>query len=333
MEIAESTKSSYRSNARLLLEQFARSNDQPFEPMAFCNWLAATKFPLAAATWRVYRASALFYIEEHFPLAHSQCSEYLAMFSSHNKPKGIIRTKQKGYSETDFSALLTFIKGRIVNPRTRGSGKIWWENLYFTLIAGDLVGLRPCEWGIAPRIDIYEGQCNLVIDNAKTTRGRAHGPTRTINITKLSEAEVSAIQKKIELTADAIALGLCKNMNDYQKRTREYLLLANNAVFPNADKTIAAYSTRHQVVSEYKSTEGNTKEGLAAILGHRSTETAGKHYGRKRSGKGKLKPSKLQADPGDQKRVAACNAHRDAGPRGPRQKPPTPPPRPSGPSM
>lgn len=332
METTESTKTNYRRIARLLLEQFARSNDQLFEPMAFCKWLAKAKFPLAAATWRVYRASALFYIKEHFLSSHNQCSEYLAEFSSHNKATGIIRAKQKGYSETDFSALLTFIKGRIDNPRTRGSGKIWWENLYFTLIAGDLVGPRPCEWELA-RIDIEAGQYNLVIVNAKTSHGRSHGPTRTIILSGLSDEECFDIQKKIELTADAIARGLCADMDEYQKILRRYLLLANNRVFPGAEKTIAIYSTRHQVVSEYKSTPGNNAHGLAAILGHRSTQTAGRHYGRKRSGKGKLKPSKLQADPGDQKRVEAFNVGRDVGQRGPRQKPPSPPSRPSGPSM
>jgi hypothetical protein len=332
MEIAESTKSSYRSNARLLLEQFAHSNDQLFEPMAFCKWLAKAKFPLAAATWRVYRASALFYIQEHFLSSHNQCSEYLAKFSSHNKPAGIIRAKQKGYSETDFSALLTFIKGRIDNPRTRGNGKIWWTNVYYILVAGDLVGARPSEWAGAV-INRGDNHCNLIFVNAKNSHGRSHGETRTINISQLSKVEVSAIQKTIELTTDAITSGLCKNKHEYQKRIREYLLDANNIVFPGAEKTIAAYSTRHQVVSEYKSTPGNNAHGLAAILGHRSTQTAGRHYGRKKSGKGKLKHSKLQADRGDQKRVEAFNVGREIGPRGPRQKPPSPPSRPSGPSM
>lgn len=332
MKKEESTKTNYSRIARLLLQQFSRSNEKPFEPMAFCKWLAEEKFPLAAASWRVYRASVLCYIEEHFLSAHSQCSEYLLKFSSHNKPKCTIRGKRKGYSEAEFSELLEYIRRGMHNPRTRGNGKAWWTNLYYTLKAGDLSGLRPSEW-LNARIEIIDGKQNLVLSNAKTTHDRSHGETRTINISELSLEDISIIQSKIEATKDAIASGLCKDIDDYQSNTRRYLLLANNAVFPNADKTIAAYSTRHQVVTEYKSTPGNTAEGLAAILGHRSTETAGKHYGRKRSGKGKLKPSKLQADPGDQKRVAAYNAHRDAGPRGPRQKPPTPPPRPSGPSM
>lgn len=332
MKNTESTKESYRKNSVMLLAQYSCSSEKTFEPLEFCNWLAATKFPLAAATWRMYRASVLFYIEEHFLSAHSQCSEYLSKFSSHNKPKCTIRGKRKGYSEAEFSELLEYIRRGMHNPRTRGNGKAWWTNLYYTLRAGDLSGLRPSEW-LNARIEIIDGKHNLVVSNAKTTHDRAHGETRTINISELSLEDISIIQSKIEATKDAIASGLCKDIDDYQSNTRRYLLLANNAVFPNADKTIAAYSTRHQVVTEYKSTPGNTAEGLAAILGHRSTETAGKHYGRKRSGKGKLKPSKLQADPGDQKRVAAYNAHRDAGPRGPRQKPPTPPPRPSGPSM
>ena len=333
MKKEESTKTNYSRIARLLLQQFARVDNNPFDPMSFCRWLVETKFSLASASWRQYRASVLFHIEEHFPAAHSQCSEYLKTFSSHNKPSGINRGKKKGYEYEEFTALLSFIQTRMHNPRSRGKGKIWWTNLYYTLQAGDLVGLRPSEW-LNAQIEIIDGKHNLVVSNAKTTRNRSHGETRTINISELSLEDISIIQSKIEATKDAIASGLCKDIDDYQSNTRRYLLLANNAVFPNAEKTIAAYSTRHQVVSEYKSTEGNTKEGLAAILGHRSTETAQRHYGRKKkSSKGKLKASRLQADPGDQKRVAAYNAHRDAGSRAPRQKPPTPPPRPSGPSM
>jgi hypothetical protein len=325
MKLADSTIKNYWRNVRLLLGQYPQSDVNPFEPMAFCKWLAETKFPLAAATWRQYRASALFHIKERFPAAHAECSEYLAAFSSHNKPSGVIRAKQKGYSDEQISALLKYIQGSMHNPRSRGNGKIWWSNLYYTLVAGGLVGLRPCEWQHA-RVKISEGQCSLIIKNAKTTHGRSHGPTRTIDISGLSEMEVEDIQRKIELTRAAIDSGLCEDMDEYQVRLREYLLKANNKVLPGADKTIAVYSTRHQVVTEYKSTEGATEEGMAAILGHLLIITSKKHYGRKnkkKSSTGKLKASMLKADPGDVQRVIELNIGRECGPP---KKIPSPPP-------
>lgn len=324
MEVTDSTKKNYRRNVRLLLGQYPQSDVNPFDPMAFCRWLAETKFPLAAATWRQYRAAVLFHIEENFPQAHAECSEYLKKFSSNNKAQGIIRGKKKGYEDEEIKALLAYIQNRMHNPRSRGDGKIWWANLYYTLVAGGLVGLRPCEWQHA-RVKISEGQCSLIIENAKTTHGRSHGPTRTINISQLSEMEVADIQKKIELTTDAIDSGLCEDMDEYQERLREYLLKANNTVFPGAAKTIAAYSTRHQVVTEYKSTQGSTDEGMAAILGHGSIKTQNRHYGRKnkkRSSAGKLKASKLKADPGDVQRVVELNIGRECGP--PNKSPPPP---------
>lgn len=311
MSLAESTILGYKRVFGILNNEYLRAH-QEFDAMRFCHWLADEKFGLASATWRQYRAATLYHIRENYQSEHSECAAFLMSLSQSNRATGIIRSKKKGYSDHEMERLLSYCYSKMQPDRksSQANGIFWWANVYYSLLAGGLVGLRPCEWFKSEVITTSQS-CLLVVENAKTTHGRSHGKTRTIDISELTSEEIDIIKTKITLTRSAVNNGYCSGIDEYQVICRKYLLNANNRVFPGAKKTIAFYSTRHQVVAEYKSREGATAEELAAILGHSSIVTARNHYARKlKSGSTKPKSSKIHADKSDVARVTALNADR-----------------------
>jgi hypothetical protein len=158
----------------------------------------------------------------------------------------------------------------------------------------------------------------LVVHNAKTTNGRGNGPTRTLILEGLSDAEMDALHEMVQLVdniqlGNILGLDVSKAAQAKSRRTgkpmyrritypevqeflRDYLRRITRELWPNRKSWPTMYSLRHQVAADAKAS-GNSKAEVGALLGHGSDATAGKHYGRKRSGnKGMLKVRPIAAE-------------------------------------
>lgn len=145
-------------------------------------------------------------------------------------------------------------------------------------------GLRLCEWKSA-RLMVLDGKRVMRVTNAKQSNGRANGRYRIIEcnhynqaILDLTAASIRIYQSLLSTTSNGTIMGGIG---------REYLE-ANKALFPTRKTKISFYSTRHQFSSNYKAwSKENGKLGenfderkLAALMGHGSSTTPYRHYGK-----------------------------------------------------
>lgn len=63
-----------------------------------------------------------------------------------------------------------------------------------------------------------------------------------------------------------------------------------------ATATYTLYTARHQFSANAKSSDGLTRTEIAALMGHASIYTAGEHYGKRRSGRGRLGVPRSEAE-------------------------------------
>lgn len=145
---------------------------------------------------------------------------------------------------------------------------------------GFVTGLRPHEWRRARLV----GNC-LVVQNAKATNGRAHSEDRTVMISDFRELQNIG--------------ALCRRLDgpDFEKKRRHVarvIAMHAKVLWPRAEKLPTLYSARHGFAAEAKAKF--SKEEVAALMGHASTETAGRHYARRRIARGFLKVRPTDAD-------------------------------------
>jgi hypothetical protein len=165
------------------------------------------------------------------------------------------------------------------------------------LLLGAEAGLRPHEWTRAEVIwarphelgDVEAGaaapednsqdqpQPYLRIKNGKRTNGRSHGEYRHLNLQRLNGAMVDMIGEFASLMCQAQADGL---YDSYYGGCRKLLLRINVRLkLAKSDKLVQLYSPRHKFSSQAKKVLET--EGVAALMGHKTTKTASEHYGRR----------------------------------------------------
>ncbi len=145
-------------------------------------------------------------------------------------------------------------------------------------------GLRPSEWfnsEILHKNYFHEEKQEcfnviLKIKNAKSTNGRSFGEFRYIGIEDdYDYKQIIFILDRIQslrnegIKQDVILASMRREMN-----------LAN--IKTNDKKHITLYTARHQFSANVKNVL--SKDQVADLMGHGSNETAGIHYGKKRSG-------------------------------------------------
>lgn len=130
---------------------------------------------------------------------------------------------------------------------------------------------RPIEWSKAM---IEEAQ--LVLTNAKTTNGRSHGDERIFVLTSMSAEEFAGLERFLaDLARLADAYGSFEKMQKaIARRLTRVCKLAG--VRPIAPTTL-----RHAGMAIAKTAE--SPEVVAYLAGHISLQTAGRHYGKKRT--------------------------------------------------
>jgi integrase len=197
--------------------------------------------------------------------------------------------KAKWVSETDWQKLLVAL---------RAANSIWSDAACDWILATLATGLRPCEWAQA-RLQ----QWALIVQNAKSTNGRSHSATRTVDLSGLdaaTKALVSSFLARMHALSDAEA----RKMYD---GVRELIRVAGRRVFTGRDQFPTLYSARHCFAARAKAT--HSKAGVAALMGHASINTAGRHYAHSRHARGG-RPLEIEPAPQDVKAVRRATSAR-----------------------
>lgn len=286
----EKTKEDYTNRAIQLINRAKKElsipEDKDIDVRQLVVWLVDRKPELARSTWRQYKSSVLFYLENHEDVqASSEAIEYLKDVTSIGAMKSSTRTsslKLKKITFEDWQKLDNFLK--IKNLK-------WHQQLRDWLRASILTGLRPVEWKNANFID-HEGKPALKIKNAKNTNGRSHGETRTLILDNISEEDIKTIKSHLTNIRTFSGMG---EYEYFYKGCHFALYKACRECWPKRKKHITLYSTRHQFSANAKSS-GFSKQEVAAMMGHAVDDTATIHYGRKTAGNEELSVKPIEGE-------------------------------------
>jgi len=302
----EHTREQYRIRAAQLIKRAGQAIDSNHPTLSeVARWLVENQYVMARSTWRQYRAAMRCYLEGYeaenaLQLIDREAAIALlrATDTSQCSPSGTNTSakKQKKIPEKDLETLADYF---LANPGIRhGTATFYW------LVSGLWTGLRPSEWQSARLIDDADGNCALIVSNAKNTNGRSHGDDRIIHLNNISELELTVI--RLHLTNIATAKNNDIRFTAVYKHCRDCLYAANKKLWPKRHKFISLYSARHQFAADAKKS-GLSQSAIAALMGHASEDTAGIHYGRRVSGRGGFR---VAANAADVARVQAINVRR-----------------------
>lgn len=288
---SESTKKEYKRRTKELYRRCRKElevhNHELLDLRRFVGWLITNKTTWARTTWRQYKASVVFYLEQEVENSNDPIAQEALELLLPEDVEGCIpvstRTsgiKLKKFPLKDFNVIHKYLK------ETPG---LWHEPLRRWLVAGLLTGLRPQEWANS----VYTtklGEEAIVVKNAKNTNGRGHGPTRTILLGGLTVEERETIKKHVEVATEWEA---------HQQYAKFYQSCAatlgriSRKLSPKKSQHVSFYSARHQFAADAKAS-GVSREEIAALMGHAVDETAAIHYGRKTAG---YSPCRVKPDP------------------------------------
>lgn len=282
------TEKNYAIRAELLrkraAKQFAIESTSSVPMTLVVDHLLSKKEGLSANTWRQYRSSLLFAIEQERSMTPEQAFQeeldeaerrLLSESSFGTKKKGSATSskKLKGIRNDDFELIVQYLRNRIGTHRYASALLTWLQ-------AGKLTGLRPCEWETV-KIVLDDGKNLLRVQNAKHSNGRGNGEYRHLDLSELNQDELQSIQEMI-LMVDGF-----KTESDFQSlytSVRSYLYTTARVALGKRAKYPTLYSLRHQFTANAKASELSRAEN-AALLGHASDATASLHYARKTQGR------------------------------------------------
>lgn len=274
----EKTKEIYMERTQQLIRRAKKELDinanEEIDVRQFVIWLHEKKSTISKNTWRQYKSSVVYYLENHQDYeASTEALEYLkekTSIGALTKTNKTSSLKLKKISFQDWEKLDNFLKTK---------NKKWYEQLRYWLRSSILTGLRPVEWKNAVMIN-HKGQPALRITNAKQTNGRSHGETRTLLLTNLKPEDITKIKTHLNNIRTFVGMD---EYDYFYKGCSVALYKACRECWPKRKKHITLYSTRHQFSANAKSSGFNTLE-VAAMMGHAVDITATIHYGRKLAG-------------------------------------------------
>lgn len=252
----------------------------------------------AKSTWRQFKAALMFRFQA---MGTPEAMEAIALLrDGHQGPcaKKTRRTsgrRAKTVTQADLDAVIR---------RVQSSGSQYSLLLATWLLLGSKVGLRPHEWGQSTLVyatpesvgdDEHQSAAPLPylrIHNSKVTNGRSHGELRHLNLSMLSSGLVQAVGEFARIMSEYTSRGDYKR---YYGACVKLLYRINRELHSKDDKRwVQLYSSRHQFSAEAKHLLD--AEGVAALLGHGTTKTAAKHYGRRITATGSLGPKPVAAE-------------------------------------
>lgn len=249
------------------------------DPQLFAAWAIEQRSSLRPASWRQYRAALIASqeVEESDPA--QRAISLLQAAGSGPCLRRPLRPRTSGQklrrlSPEDMSQILAWLGGH----------KSRWSALTIAwLQVGIMTGLRPVEW-LGARLIIVEGKPALLVENAKSTNGRAHGQHRTLHLHDIEPLDLKAIQVLLQVSRNLEQKGQWERARRGCAKT---LHRACRSLWPRRKRFPSLYSARHQFAANAKAS-GLTPAELAALMGHGVADTAAEHYGRRAHGRGGL---------------------------------------------
>lgn len=271
------TERKYRNRAiRLLRHHFTNVcvdgvtyTDWIQDPVMACIFIANLRTMWSRSTWRQYKASLRFFMEEN---CHVGAVTVLDRYDSRvciKKPNRGPARKLKRLPSNYYVKIRDYL--------LKANGKYdMLINLW--LLCGILTGLRPSEWEHAT----FDSDLNdkLTVCNAKNSNGRSTGEERILDLSDLSPVKLNGIIKFMDVLHGHVEL--TGNFARVYVRCRNRLSWVTSKIWPNS-KRPSLYSSRHQASADLKKS-GATSLEIAEIFGHASCRTAQTHYGRKKWG-------------------------------------------------
>lgn len=251
---------------------------------AVAEYLQANKAEWMPSTWRRYKAACVYSIG-HFAGIHGLAKEGRDATAKILATEGIAGGRSSGRTSSMRAKAFTRAEFLSVLDACNKSSSAYSKLLHNWLLLGAIFGLRPHEWGQC-EINTDGGVRKLVVQNGKQTNGRAHGKSRTINIP--ASTNTSAIETLQEFIAKMQGFHQTGQYDHIYECCRKllYRINCNTLRLRKSDgaggkmrATIQIYSGRHSFASTAKL--HNTKDAVAALLGHAVDSTAERHYGKR----------------------------------------------------
>ncbi len=271
--LEESTKSSYIRRAEQLIRAFERETSRALadDPYAMLKWFAAKTPTLRKTSFRLYKASLVYYFNLHGPGELAQRIDAIpgSMAALNIRKHKTSSDKLKHVPLDIFYAIIV----ELANSRSEYS-----DILACWITCNSVLGLRPEEWKSA-----VLSEDTLICRNAKFTHGRGRFGNRTLELRNVMPYVLDATRKFIHERDSLISRGA--SFKVIYTGCRQLLLRVQNKLFPRARRRLSLYSTRHQSIANAKF-GGLTREEIAVMYGHSSHETAISHYAQKKYGRG-----------------------------------------------
>lgn len=249
---------------------------------------------LTKASWRYYKAALVHYISSEKdpidPAVDAALVELLKTDTDACRSAGEGRGSSKKRKSIPREDLEKLVAGAEKSARHSRDDKNLAQHAVDWLVAATVTGLRPVEWREAT-IEHTEHpeepnpkrrhRMRFVVQNAKATNGRAHGPTRRFVVS--TDTHTRDIIFRVYDRTSAL------NETDfglYLKNCRQALRRLCRRLWPKAEsKNYTLYTGRHQFSANQKAS-GKSKKEVSYLMGHKVTKTAVMSYGKKRQGWG-----------------------------------------------
>lgn len=263
----------------------------PISDDVYADWLIEAKREgLAAASWRQYRAAAVFVLAEKAKRYPEKSTAIMASIARLNEakpspppkdvPKRTSAQKAKRLDQQDIDRILA----AALEKGATGQELIdYWH-------AACLTGLRPVEWTTAILAPSPDGSLAwvLTVACAKHDDQRGHSSRRTLRFDTFPPDLLTFLRRWIDRAS--VAANEEKGYDQLRNRVSRLLYDITRELFPGRKRQATLYTARHIAVGRWKAhyidreTDPDRRlEGaaiIAALLGHSSDLTATRHYAR-----------------------------------------------------
>ncbi|MEG3617705.1 hypothetical protein V5T82_04490 [Magnetovibrio sp. PR-2] len=286
----QKTQHAYWIRAAQLIHQCSKDlslpKDQNASPITVANWLVHKRPKISKNTWRHYKAALMYALPIQYEIEGEIAADLLAEESqtgAMKKGQTTSALKAKYLPPDDLQKILIWLskqKSSYARPLT------------LFLLASILTGLRPGEWQNAVLVKAkrrkHPYEIRLCVRNAKTNRNRGRGIFRFVILNDFAPLPLAFIEELHEWKFQKLREEKTK-WSSIQASLARLLSEANSALWPKRKHHYTLYSCRHQAAANFK--QMFVKDEVAAIMGHKSLETAGSHYGKARKGQTDLLPN------------------------------------------
>lgn len=294
--LADSTSRSYDRRFQSLFRRYGQSavsnHKGAWGLTGFADWVIEQQNDWTQSTWRQYRAAIDWALADppHALLKgmggdrHAELQVLAGTSPPAGKPE-IARTsslKVKRLTEDDHVKLSSLI----ANGRSRNA-----KNALLMFDATKIAGLRPVEWCRASCHVDDDGTFVLVVINAKDTHDRAPGKRRLLRWQALPDIERHTIISMIHLV-EARTGGDPLVFSKWYEVLRGEFNRAARKCWKRRQTLPSIYTGRHIAAARFKVVCDPVQ--VAALMGHASDETAGRHYARPGRGKNAVRPEDVR---------------------------------------